>query len=168
MEDIAGNAVAGLIAALTATTILGAAKWIHLKRLQSLDVKQIREVLTDGRKKVLESEETSFTNMDATADGDALRCAQYNLMIEQLRIALDHTTSKLPYVKRKEIFDALDWYHTEGLYARKDNNGNPVFVSLPPGKWPTTTMKKNFAIDKFKRIESIKWLKLKPYTPMNG
>ena len=76
-------------------------------------------------------------------------------------------TDTLP--KRKEIFDALNWYHTEGLYARKDNNGNPVFVSdLPPGKWPTTTMKKNFAIDKFKRIESIKWLKLKPYTPMNG
>ena len=169
MEDIAGNAVAGLVAALTATIILGAAKWIHLKRLQSLDVKQIREVLTDGRKKVLESEETFFANMDATAHSDALRCAQYNLMIEQLRIALDHTTSKLPYVKRKEIFDALNWYHTEGLYARKDNDGNPVFVSdFPPGKWPTGTMEKNFAIDKFKHIESIKWLKLKPYTPTSG
>ena len=43
MEDLTGNAVAGLIAALTATIILGAAKWINLKRLQSLDVKQIRK-----------------------------------------------------------------------------------------------------------------------------
>ena len=118
---------------------------------------------------MLESEETSLSNMDATAHGDALRCAQYNLMIEQLRIALDHTTSKLPYVKRKEIFDALDWYHTESLYARKDNDGKPVFVSnLPPGQWPTTTMEKKFALNNFKRIESIKWLKLKPYTPMKG
>ena len=30
MEVIAGSAVAGLIAALTATIILGAAKWIYL------------------------------------------------------------------------------------------------------------------------------------------
>ena len=39
MEDIAGSAVAGLIAALTATIILGAAKWIHIKHLQLLDVR---------------------------------------------------------------------------------------------------------------------------------
>ena len=82
MPDIAGSAVAGLIAALTATTILGAAKWIHLKYLQRLDVKQIREVLTTGRKRV----------MDATLPGDVLRAAQYNLIIKQLRVALDHTT----------------------------------------------------------------------------
>ena len=50
--------MAGLIAALTATFILGAAKWIHLKYLQRLDVKQIREVLTAGRKRVMESKET--------------------------------------------------------------------------------------------------------------
>ena len=76
--------MAGLIAALTATTILGAVKWIHLKYLQRLDVKQIREVLTTGRKRV----------MDATLPGDVLRAAQYNLIIKQLRVALDHTTSE--------------------------------------------------------------------------
>ncbi|MYK39710.1 MAG: hypothetical protein F4049_05770 [Gemmatimonadetes bacterium] len=170
MEDIAGNAVAGLIAAVTATILLGVAKWIYGKRLQGLDVKQIREVLTEGRRKVLESKETSFPGI-GTVSGDVLRCAQYNLMIEQLRLALDHRTSKLPYVKRKAIFDALNWYHTDGdsLYVIKTNDGKLVFSpDLPPGKWPTSDMKKNFAIDKFKRIESIKWLKLKPYTPMNG
>ena len=59
MEVIAGSAVAGLIAALTATIILGTAKWIYLEHLQRLDVKQIREVLTDGRRRVMESKKTS-------------------------------------------------------------------------------------------------------------
>lgn len=130
MEDLAGNAVAGLIAALTATTILGAAKWIYLSHLQRLDIKQIREVVTDGRKRVMESKETFHHGMVATFPSDVLRCAQYNLMIEQLRVALDHTTSKLPYAKRKDIFDALDWYHTESLYATKDKDGNPVLSSI--------------------------------------
>ena len=58
MEDIAGSAVAGLIAALTATIILGAAKWIHQKHLHRLDLKQIREVLTDGRRRVMQAKET--------------------------------------------------------------------------------------------------------------
>ena len=164
MPDITGSAVAGLIAALTATTILGAAKWIHLKYLQRLDVKQIREVLTTGRKRVMESKETFYHGMGATVPGDVLRAAQYNLIIKQLRVALDHTTSKLPYAKRKDIFNALDWYHVESLYATKDKRDNPVFVDLPVGSWPTTEMQESQAVDKFKRLESIKWLKLKPYT----
>ena len=169
MKNIAGNALAGLIAALVASLILIVAEWLHQKHLQRLDVKQIREVLTEGRKKVLESKETTFPDI-GTVSGDVLRCAQYNLMIEQLRLALDHRTSKLSYVKRKEIFDALNWYHTDGdrLYVIKRSDGNLVFSpDLPPGKWPTLDMKKNFAVARFKRIESIKWLNLKPYTPMN-
>ena len=165
MKGIAGNAVAGLIAALTATAILLAAEWIHQKRLQRLDVKQIREVLTTGRKRVMESKETFQHGMDITIPGDVLRAAQYNLMIKQLRVALDHTTSKLPHAKRKDIFEALGWYHAESLYVTKDKRGNPVFVDLPVGSWPTNEMQKSRAADKFRRLESIKWLKLKPYMP---
>ena len=32
------------------------------------------------------------------------------------------------------------------------------------GSWPTNEMQESQAVDKFKRLESIKWLKLKPYT----
>ena len=169
MENIAGSAVAGLIAALTATIILGAAKWIHLKHLQRLDIRQIRGVLTDGRRRVMESKETFNPNMNVTFSGAVLRAAQYNLMIKQLRVALDHTTSKLPYAKRKDIFDALDWYGVKSLYATKDVHGNPVFVAdLPVGSWPTSEMQENHARDKFKCLESIKWLKLEPYMLENG
>ena len=168
MEDIAGNAVAGLIAAVTATAILLIAKWIYRRHLQRLDVKQIREVLTTGRKRVMKSKETFYHGIDATIPGDVFRAAQYNLMIKQLRVALDHTTSKLPYAKRKDIFDALDWYHVESLYATKDKHGNPVFVDLPVGSWRWNEMQVCRAAAKFKRLESIKWLKLKPCTLENG
>ena len=165
MPDIAGSAVAGLIAALTATFILVVLKWIRERYLEHLDVRQIQEVLTDGRKRVMEkSKETFNPNMNVTLRADVLRAAQYNLMIKQLRVALDHTTSKLPYAKRKDIFNALDWYHVESLYATKDKRDNPVFVDLPVGSWPTLEMQESRAVDKFKRLESIKWLKLKPYT----
>ena len=164
MEDIAGSAVAGLIAAVAATIILGVAKWVYQTHLQRLDVKQIQEVLTDGRRRVLEAKETFDHNTDATLPGDMLRAAQYNLMIKQLRIALDHTTSNLSYAKRKRIFDALDWYHVKSLYVTRDKRDNPVFRDLPHGSWPGTEIQESQAVDKFKRLESIKWLKLKPYT----
>ena len=77
---------------------------------------------------------------------------------------MDHTTSKLPYAKRKDIFNALDWYHVESLYATRDERDNPVFRDFPDGSWPSNEIKESQAVDKFKRLESIKWLKLKPYT----
>ena len=161
--------MAGLIAALTATFILVVLKWIHERYLEHLDVRQIQEVLTDGRKRVMEkSKETFHPNMNVTLRADVLRAAQYNLMIKQLRVALDHTTSKLSYAKRKELFDALNWYGVESLYTTKDVRGNPVFIDLPVGSWPTSEMQENHAIDKFKRLESIKWLKLESYMLENG
>ena len=169
MEDIAGSAVAGLIAAVAATIILGVAKWVYQKHLQHLDINQIHEVLTDGRRRVLEAKKTFNHDMNATLPGDMLRAAKYNLMIKQLRVALDHTTSNLSYAKRKEIFDALDWYHVKFVYLAKDAAGNPVSRDdLPVGNWPTNAMQEIQAIDKFKGLESIKWLKLKPYTLENG
>ena len=146
--------------------------------LERLDVRQIREVLTDGRRRVMEKSKVTFhKNMNVILPADKFRAAQYNLMIKQLRVALDHTTSKLSYAKRKDIFDALDWYDVKFLHAIKDVDGKPVFVDLdsftqatarPVGSWPTRGMPENRAIDKFKRLEAIKWLKLEPYILENG
>ena len=100
----------------------------------------------DGRRRVMESKETFNPNMNVTSSGAVLRAAQYNLMIKQLRVALDHTTSKLPYAKRKDIFDALDWYGVKSFYATKDVHCNPVFVAdLPVGSWPTSEVHENHA-----------------------
>ena len=111
----------------------------------------------------MESKETFNPNMNVTFSDAVLRAAQYNLMIKQLKIALDHTTSKLSYAKRKDIFDALHWYGVESLFATKDSHGNPVFIDPPVGSWATSEMQENRASDIFNRLESIKWLKLEPY-----
>ena len=163
--NIASSAVAGIVAAIVATVILGGAKYIYGKHLQHLDVRQIREILTTGRERVMTSTDTRHEGLDTTLPADTLRCAQYNLMIKQLAAALDHTTTKLPYSKRKQIIEALDWYHVTSLHATKNRKGRPVFVIPPEGTWPTTEMKRHHAIDKFNKLEAIKWLKLGSYRP---
>ena len=155
--EIASGAVAGIVAAI----FLTAAKGIHEKYLQRCDVNQVREILTAGRKRVMESEDVFNASMNATLPASPLRCAQYNLMIRQLAIALDHQTTKLSYAKRKQIFDALDWYHTDSLHATKDQNGCPTFVILPEGRWPTPEMRLSDAVDRFNKLEAIGWLKMR-------
>ena len=127
--EIASGAVAGIVAAIFLTV----AKGIHEKYLQRCDVNQVREILTAGRKRVMESEDVFNASMNATLPASTLRCAQYNLMIRQLAIALDHQTTKLPYAKRKQIFDALDWYHTDSLH-RDQGSERPPNLCHPAGR----------------------------------
>ena len=159
--DIAGNALAGVIAAVTATVLFSILQGCRQQYLRRLDVKQIREVVTDGRRRVMEAKDTFIRSMNTRVTGDVLRAGQYNLMTRQLEVVLNHTTSQLPYAKRKEIFAALDWYNLESLPVIKGKQGEPVFVDLPAGKWVPKDMKESVARQKFERLESIKWLKLK-------
>lgn len=159
--DIAGNALAGVIAAVTATVLFSLLQWCRQHYLRRLDVKQIREVVTDGRRRVMKAKDSIIRSMNIRVTGDVLRAGQYNLMIRQLEVVLDHATSQLPYAKRKEIFAALDWYNLESLPVIKDKQGAAVFVDLPAGKWVPRDMPESVARQKFERLESIKWLKLK-------
>ena len=119
MESIAQSAVAGLIAALTATAILGFAKCVRQWSAKRQDVRYLRNLLTEGRKRVLEAGDTFHKGMNATSSGDALRAAQYNNMVKRLGIALEKWMVDLSHDQRKDIFDALDWYHTDSLQAVK-------------------------------------------------
>ena len=119
MESIAQSAVAGLIAALTATAILGSAKCVRQWSAKRQDVRYLRNLLTEGRKRVLEAGDTFHKGMNATSSGDALRAAQYNNMVKRLGIALEKWMADLSHDQRKDIFDALDWYHTDSLQAVK-------------------------------------------------
>ena len=164
MDSILGSIVAGTVAAITATSILGIAKLVHAKYLQRLDIKQIQNILTAGRQRVLKATDTHHSGMDATIPKDVLRAAQYNLMIEQLRVVLHHRSSKLSHGQEQELLDALDWYHVNSLYATKDEKGSPRFAKLPPGNWPTGEMQERHATEKFDRLASIRWLGLDAYT----
>ena len=65
----------------------------------------------------------------------------------------------LSHVQRKDLYDAMDWYHTDGLYATK-SKGKVVFMDVPEGRWPTAEMSMEAARRKFDRLEAIEWLKL--------
>ena len=162
MESIAQSAVAGLIAALTATAILGSAKCVRQWSAKRQDVRYLRNLLTEGRKRVLEAGDTFHKGMNATSSGDALRAAQYNNMVKRLGIALEKWMADLSHDQRKDIFDALDWYHTDSLQAVK-KDGKAVFIDIPDGRWPTTEMSLEVANEKFEKLQSIMWLKLGPH-----
>ena len=161
IEEATGSVLAGVVAAIVATAILGVAKWIRGKWLQRRDVLQLREILRDGRKRIVESQEVFHKGMNSTLPASVLRCAQYNLMIKQLAIALDHRTTNLPYTSRKQVLDALDWYHTDSLLATKDAKGRPTFVIPSEGQWPATEMHLSAAVDRFNKLEAIGWLRLR-------
>ena len=159
MESIAQSAVAGLIAALVATTILGLAKYVRHWLAKRQDMEYIRGLLIEGRSRVMESKDTFNEGMAAMLPEDTLRAAQYNNMIRNIGVALERWAVNLSHAQRKDVYDALDWYHTGGLNAIKQD-GTAVFMELPEGKWPATEMSMEAAVNKFEKLQSIKWLKL--------
>ena len=68
-------------------------------------------------------EATDFHHQDANAKcpADVLRAAQYNNMIKKLDTGLEKWTANLSHTQRKDVLDALNWYHTNSLEAVKRN-----------------------------------------------
>ena len=161
-SEIGNSALAGVVAALAATTILGIAKGIRDFCARRRDVACIREILTDGRKRVYEAD-TFYRGMDTSSEEDSItRVAQYNNMARRLGVALKNWTPNLHYIQRKAIFDALNWYHTDKLLVK--GNNKPVWVDPPEeGKWINRTMPLAAAKSKFEKIEAIRWLRMKTY-----
>ena len=153
------GAVAGLIAALAATTILFLIEVVRNCLAESQDVRYIRDLLINGKRRVMEAEDTFHEGMGKTIPADVLRAGQYNNMLKELGIALEKWTVNLSHGKRKDIFNALDWYNTKALPAIK-RYGEVEFVDLPDGKWPTKQMSIENAKNKFEELQSIDWLKL--------
>ena len=94
---------------------------------------------------------------------DAGRCTTCSTvqqsMIREVGVTLDKWAGNLSHAQRKDLYNALDWYHADGLYATK-RDGKVEFMELPEGKWPTTEMSLQEASRKFDQLQSIKWLKL--------
>ena len=150
---------AGLIAALVATALLGVGRGIYQWWTWRQDVKYIRDLLVEGRKRVLDAKDIEHKEIGARSLADDLRAAQYNNMIKQVGVALEQRTVALTHRQRKEILDALDWYHTESLNA-VNVEGRMQYVKIPDGDWPTPDMSLDHAKIKFAKLQSIRWLKL--------
>ncbi len=159
METVGQSAFAGLIAALTATTILGLARYIGDWISRSRDVKYIRRLLIEGQQRVMGAQDTHHKGMDARSSADTIRAAQYNTFLKEIRVALERWAVKLSHTQRKDVYEALDWYNKDSLYATK-KGANAVFVEVQEGRWPTTEMSMEAADRKFEKLQSIKWLNL--------
>lgn len=159
--DMSESFIAGASAAVVATVVLGVAKLIHRWWLRRGDVGYLREIITEGRMLVFKDDEVYHEAPDARSPADVLRAAQYNNMISRLRAALGQWTVNLSHSQRRDIFDALDWFHTKGLHALV-RDGQMQYVQIPDGNWPTVQMSLGAAEEIFARVESIKWLKLTP------
>ena len=107
------------------------------------------------------AEDKFFEEMDATASADIIRARQYNRMIKELGVAFEMWAVNLSHTQRKEIYDALDWYHvrTDAQFAI-ERDGKVVFQEVPDGKWPAPEMSAGKAKEKFDRLRGIEWLKL--------
>ena len=161
MDSFTQSAFAGLIAALAATAILGLAKYIYHRWVSHQAVGDLRNILLQGKTRVMDAKDTWNKGMGVILPADALRAAQYNYMIREVSVALDRWAVNLSHEQRKDLYSALDWYHTDGLCATK-RDGKVVFVDMefPEGRWPTAEMSTQEARRKFGQLRSVKWLKL--------
>lgn len=158
--DMIESAIAGVSAALVATAILGIAKLIHRWWARHRDVIYIRDILIDGQAYIFKAEGFYHEGISATSPADRLRAAQYNNMIKKLRVALEQWAVNLSHAQRRDVFDALDWFHTKGLLAFHVK-GEMEYVQVPDGNWPTREMSVEAAQKIFEDLQSIKWLKFK-------
>lgn len=156
--DIGESAIAGVSAALTATVILGIARIIHRWQARRRDVNYVRGILSEGEALVFGAEESFSQHANAISTKDAHRAAEYNRMLEKLRVALGNWAPNLSHIQRRDLFDALDWYHTENLLA-VFVKGNMQYIRPEEGKWYGQEMPEDVALTKFERLRLIKWLK---------
>ncbi len=160
MDSIVQGAIAGLIAALATTFILGAARVVYNGLERHREARIIREILVEGSKLVLETEDAPVENMQAVLPADKLRAARYNRMLKKVGFALEKRVKHLRIDQIEELYYALDWHNTEGLHVTKRTDGRIEFHNVPDGQWPGTTMTTEIAKHRFEQIQAVSWLNL--------
>ena len=161
MELILQNAFAGFIGGVTAAAFIGLGKYVYeiLKKRQ--DIKSIRKLLIDGRFRIMEADkmyaQTREHNEKIGLQSSAgkLRTMQYNNTMKELDVNLKSYVNLSP-TQKKDIFDALDWYHTKNIFVNAKGN----MPRISDGIWPYVEMTEDQAKEKFQKLEDIKWLKL--------
>ncbi|MCY4486160.1 MAG: hypothetical protein OXF11_03470 [Deltaproteobacteria bacterium] len=159
MNSIASSALAGVIAALTATAILGAASYIRRRAARRQAIRHLQHLFTHAREGVMQAEEERLESTNQRIPANALRAARYNAMLKELEVALDKWSTALSYDQREEIIEALDWYNLRTFSVEKDWPGRVKLKKIPDGVWVGDLCSET-AQEKFQNLKSIKWLKL--------
>ena len=149
-----------LIGAFALTILLGMSGWLRSRMARRRDLKYIRGILIQGQQLVMGAKDVDHEGVGAISPADVFRAAQYNNMIRRLRPALERWAVNLSHADRRDVFNALDWFHTEGLMAVRVQD-EMVYVHVPDGEWPAKDMSLDAAREIFEKLQAIKWLKLK-------
>ena len=165
VDTIVGGAAAGLIAGLVVAAVLGIAQEFreHVERRQ--EEQYLRSVFIEG-KTILTTEDLQLEGLEITVPADHRRAADYRRLLRKVGVALERWSSHLSPSQRKDIYDALDWFHTDPtrmfFATTAENEGR--FVDVPDGTFPAETMTAEAAAEVYERLQAIGWLKLKALT----
>ena len=159
VNSIALSALAGVIAALTATAILGVASYIRRLAARRQAIRHLQHLFTHAREGVIQAEEQRIDSTHQRIPANALRAARYNVMLKELEIALDKWSTALSYDQRQEIIEAVDWYNLRAFSVEEDWPGRAALKKMPDGIW-IGDLEHETAQERFQNLESIKWLKL--------
>ena len=159
---IAGGAVAGLIAGLVVAVLLGLARQTLRALERCREEKYIRGLFIEG-KVILDTEKLQFQGRQVGISAEHLRAFRYKALLKEVGVALERWTPHLSISQRKEIYDALDWFHTDPDRMHAVSKDGKVFrlVEVPDGTFPLPNMHEDAAVQVYERLRLVKWLKLK-------
>ena len=162
VDTVVRGVVSGLIAGLVVAAALGIFQKFrgHVERRQ--EGRYLRSLFIEG-KTILTTGDLQLDGLGITVPADHRRAADYRRILRQVGVALERWTPHLSPGQRKDIYDALDWFHTDPtrmLFATTaENEGR--FVDFPDGTFPAETMTAEAAAEVYERLQAIGWLKLR-------
>ena len=161
VDTVVRGAAGGFIAGLVVAAVLGIAQKFRERVERRQEEQYLRSLFIEG-KMILTTEDLQLEGLGITVPADYQRAADYKRLLRQVGVALERWTPHLPPSQRKDIYDALDWFHTDQtrmLFATTaENEGR--FIDVPDGTFPGETMTAEGAAEVYDRLQAIRWLKL--------
>ena len=162
LDKVAQGAASGFIAGLVVAAVFGIAQKFrdHAKRRQ--EEQYLRDLFIKGQR-ILTLEDQHSEGLGITFTADQLRAAEYKTLLRQVGVALERWSPHLQPVQQKDIYDALDWFHTDPTRAQVivTPENQAEFVDVPDGTFLAKTMTAEAAAEVYERLYAIGWLKLK-------
>ncbi len=161
VDTVVQGAVSGLIAGMVVAAVLGIFREFRERVQRRQEEQYLRSLFIEG-KMILTTEDLQLEGLGITVPADHRRAADYKRLSRQVGVALERWSPHLSPSQRKDIYDALDWFHTDPtrmLFATTaENEGR--FVDVPDGAFPAEAMSEEAAAEVYERLQAIGWLKL--------
>lgn len=110
----------------------------------------------------MEYQNTSYDGISGPVRENFLRACRYNVMVKELDEFFKTGNIHISHAKKKDIFNALDWYKIDYLNVVKVRAADSMCSEIQDGMIPSSYIKIEITNEIFGKLESIKWLKMKP------